>query len=155
MSLKPISASINATLKLSAATLAIIFSSFSFSAEVYKWVDEHGNTHYADKKPNNTESKSIHIRNTTSTPNQRTSSQSNAINEQQARAAQAKNEVAQEAARQKDLEKKCALIRNNLKAIAESSRLRVEENGELRYLTPEEIATKKSTHEAQLAEFCQ
>ena len=49
---------------------------------------------------------------------------------------------------------KCDAIRANIKAFAENSRIRIKEDGKLRYLTPEEINTKKAEHQKQLKEFC-
>lgn len=142
-------------IKLCAFIIITSFASHTSSAEVYKWVDEHGNTHYADKKPNNTESKSIRIQSNKGAQRSSAQNQANAIDEKAARAMQAQQEIAQEDARKKEIEAKCATIRENLKIINETSRIRVVEDGNTRYLTPEEISAKKTRHEEQIKEFCQ
>ena len=155
MSFTQISAAFYSSLKLSAIILAAALSTHVVSGEAYKWVDAQGNTHYSDKKPNHTESKSIRISNSKPSSRPSPQGQAKALDEQAARAAQAKNEVAQDEARKKEVAQKCKAIRDNLKVIAETSRIRIEDEGKLRYLTPEEIASKKARHEEQLKEFCE
>jgi hypothetical protein len=142
--------------KLSLAILMLCIAGPTFSDDVYKWVDQHGNTHYSDKKPNNVESKSMNIR--TNTPSQARKApleRAKKLNETQEKALEAKAQILQADARKKEVESKCKRIRENLKTLAETSRIRVEDNGEMRYLDPEEIQKKKSRHEEQLKEFCQ
>ena len=140
--------------------LCIVFaistcSGLAISAEVYKWADSNGNIHYSDKKPNNTTSESIKIQNASSSQRASVQSQAKALDEKAARAMQAKQDAALEDARKKEIEDKCATIRENLKIIAETSRIRVLEDGTPRYLNPEEIEAKKARHEEQIKEFCQ
>lgn len=125
------------------------------SAEVYKWVDKNGNTHYSDRKPKNTQSQSIHIKKHSPSIQNDVQSQAKALDEKEASELQAKQVATEDEARKKEIEEKCAKIRKNLKVIAESSRIRIVENGEVRYLSPEEVAKKKAHHQAQIAEFCQ
>jgi len=37
--------------KIPVSTLILLLYSFSASAEIYKWVDEHGNAHFTDRPP--------------------------------------------------------------------------------------------------------
>ncbi len=141
--------------KLCAFIAITSFASHTSSAEVYKWVDEHGNTHYTDKKPHNTEAKSIRIQSSKTSQRSSAQQQAQAIDEKAARAIQAQQEIAQEDARNKEIEAKCATIRENLKVINETSRIRLVEDGKTRYLTAEEISAKKARHEEQVQEFCQ
>ena len=41
----------------------VMFFSMPMQAEIYKWVDEHGHTHYGEKAPANKKSKQIQLRN--------------------------------------------------------------------------------------------
>lgn len=129
-------------------------TTFAVSAEVYKWIDQDGNTHYSDKKPHNTDSTSIKIKNSKNKQQAKTEKSAKPLDEKAARAAQAQQAEVMDEARQKEIKEKCATIRANLKIIAETSRIRVVEDGNTRYLSPEEIAAKKSRHEQQIKEFC-
>ena len=40
----------------------VMFLSLTAHAEIYKWVDEHGQTHYGEKPPANKKSKQIYVR---------------------------------------------------------------------------------------------
>ncbi len=69
------------------------------------------------------------------------------MNEQQAENAQSRQVSAVEEARQKQRAANCETARNNLSLIRSGSRIKMEENGEERYLTPEEIAEKRAQFE--------
>lgn len=149
------SALFTTTLKLCAFLLISCATTIATSAEVYKWVDSNGNTHYTDKKPNHTESTSIQIK--TSTASQRTSAQNQAkaIDEKTAKEMQVRQEIAQEEARKIEIEEKCKAIRENLRVIAETSRITVVEEGVTRFLSPEEINEKKANFQKQIEDYCQ
>ncbi|HCW89719.1 MAG TPA: DUF4124 domain-containing protein, partial [Marinobacter sp.] len=48
----------------------------------------------------------------------------------------------------------CETARSNLKIIERNSRIRVEENGEQRFLSPEEISQKKQEFRTMVDENC-
>lgn len=66
------------------------------------------------------------------------------MQEQQNEQAEQRKETAVEEARRKQREANCATARSNLELIERNARIRIEENGEQRYLSQEEIAGKKA-----------
>jgi hypothetical protein len=142
-------------LTFSAALTISLLTNLAGASEIYKWVDQNGNTHYADKKPSHTDTTSIKIRSSKSQQHSNVQNQAKALDEKNAAAIQAQEQTSQEEARQREIEAKCERIRENLKVIAETSRIRVVEDGKPRYLSEEEITAKKARHEEQLQEFCQ
>jgi len=119
---------------------------------VYKWTDEDGVPHFGDRQPTGKQAESISIRtgrpsgsdaSGPMSPQQRVQQ----MNEQQAENAQSRQLSAVEEARQKQRAANCETARNNLSLIRSGSRIKMEENGEERYLTPEEIAEKRAQFE--------
>ena len=125
---------------------------------VYKWTDENGVTHFGDRQPTGKNSEQVNVRSGTSrnTDSSRTSPQEqlNQLEEQQQTAAQRQQETAAEEANRKQREANCATAQSNLKVINSNARIRVEENGEMRYLNPEEIDEKRQQFEDIAAENC-
>lgn len=138
-------------------TLASTISALSISAEaeVYKWTDKNGNTHYSDIKPNEIKSQKLNIK--TSGPSQQANSPSASVDElekNKAKSLEQKAEKLQNESRKSETEAQCQNIRDNLKTIAENSRIKINENGETRFLSPEEIESKKATLNKQYTELC-
>ena len=73
---------------------------------------------------------------------------------QKAKESEKRQESAVEEARRKQREANCETARTNLKLIQQNSRIRIEEEGELRYLTPEEIEEQKQQFEKIAEENC-
>lgn len=48
--------------KIFVYTLLLLLFSFSANAEIYKWVDEHGNAHFTDKPPANKKTEEIELK---------------------------------------------------------------------------------------------
>ncbi|MCP4064816.1 MAG: DUF4124 domain-containing protein, partial [Gammaproteobacteria bacterium] len=69
--------------------------------------------------------------------------------------ARQRQETAVEEARRKQRDANCATARSNLEVIANHARIRIEENGELRYLTPEELAEKRAELERMAEDNCE
>ncbi len=138
-----------------AIALCLTGLSFSAFAEIYKWTDEQGNTHYSDIKPKNTSSQSLKIKTNTNTASATDPIQaSKELSERNEADLEAKAKKLQEETQKRELEAQCEAIRDNIKTIEENSRIRITENNETRYLSPEEIAEKKAKFEADLAQFC-
>lgn len=74
------------------------------------------------------------------------------MEEQEAADSEKQKVSAAEEARQKQRAANCKTARTNLSLISSSGRIRVEEDGEQRYLTPEEIAEKREQFE-EIAEL--
>ena len=62
-------------IQLLIGTLALLFSSFTASAEIYRWVDEQGRTHYGDRPAANAEEVEIDVH-TPAVPEKKSASKS-------------------------------------------------------------------------------
>lgn len=128
------------------------------SASVYKWTDENGVTHFGDRQPTGQTAEQVSVRSGTSKGAgvQRRSPQEQLgeLQEQQATEQQKRKESAVEEARRKQREATCATARSNLEVISSNARIRVEENGETRYLNPEEIEQQRQKFQEIADENC-
>jgi RNA 3'-terminal phosphate cyclase len=136
--------------KILALALSLIIAPAFVSAQsVYKWTDEEGVTHFGDRQPIGQQSESISIRTGRQSSSDRASPQERVrqINEQQAEAAESEAMTAAEEARQKQRSANCQTATSNLSLISSGSRIKVQEDGEERFLTDEEIAEKREQFE--------
>jgi len=128
------------------------------SASVYKWTDENGVTHFGDRQPTGLNAEQVNVRSGTSqgAGGQRRSAQEQLgeLQEQQAAEQQQREESAVEEARRKQREANCNTARSNLEVINSNARIRVEENGETRYLSPEEIEQQRQKFQEIADENC-
>ena len=131
----------------------------AFAAGVYKWVDEDGVVHYSDKKPDHQSSQQLNVRTAPAPGAQDRPSaqeQNKALTDKQEveklRQQQA-TETAQAEARQSE---RCDAVKKNLETLSTTARIREKgDNGELRYLTPEEILDRKKQSQSILDNECQ
>jgi len=122
---------------------------------VYKWVDDNGEVHYSDRKPNNISTESLRIRTQKNLqPRKDPIEQAASLDEKQNTALEAKARKLQGESKKRELDAQCLAIKNNLKTLMEKSRIRIEEEGKLRYLSPDEINNKKAAYQEQIEEFC-
>ncbi len=130
-------------------------STNTLAGGVYKWVDENGTVHYSDIKPNNVDAQSMRVQGGKS-GQQRSSAQSKAEDLDQSKQQELEKQAAklQEETRKRETEAQCETVRANLQKIEENSRIKVNENGELRYLSPEEVQEKKSSFQEILEKRC-
>jgi hypothetical protein len=141
---------------LALAVVVMTLPVFATAQSVYKWTDENGVTHFGDRQPTGKQSESVSIRtgkpsdngDSRMSPQQRVQQ----IAEEEAENAQSEKISAAEGARQKQRVANCKTARSNLSLLRGGSRIRVEENGERRYLTPEEISEKREQFE-EIAEL--
>jgi hypothetical protein len=76
------------------------------------------------------------------------------MEEQQRQAQQRADESAAERAQRKQRDAACETARSNLDIIERNSRIRVEEDGEQRFLSQEEINEKKQEFQTMVDENC-
>ncbi|MEX0605207.1 MAG: DUF4124 domain-containing protein [Marinobacter sp.] len=136
-------------MEIKTVILAIVLAvtpAIASAASVYKWTDENGITHFGDRQPTGRKSESVNVR----TGSPRSSEQQRSAQEQvqaidDAREVQSErtNLSAAEEARQKQRTANCETAQSNLKVIDSNARIRVEDNGEQRYLAPEEIEEQR------------
>jgi len=142
-------------------TLAVVLAAtpgLVHSASVYKWTDAEGVTHFGDRQPTGTAAERVDVRTGSSFDNSqsRLSPQQRVqqLEERLQTEAQQRQETAHEEARRKQREANCATARSNLDVISRNARIRIEENGEQRYLAPEEIEDQRRQFEEIAAENC-
>ncbi|MDR9426238.1 MAG: DUF4124 domain-containing protein [Marinobacter sp.] len=127
-------------------------------ASVYKWTDENGVTHFGDRQPTGSKAEQVDVRSGTRSPTGERQSPQERLNEleqNQQNEAQEREETAAEEARRKQREANCATARSNLDVINSNARIRTEgEDGEPRYLSPEEIEERRQEFEKIAEENC-
>lgn len=141
---------------LSLAVLLVAAPALSPAASVYKWTDEEGVTHFGDREPTGKQSEAVSIRTGKRSESNRQSPQQQveALENQEAEETERQEESSVEEARRKQREANCETAQSNLALIQRNNRIRVEEEGELRYLSPEEIDEKKQQFEEIADENC-
>lgn len=141
-------------------TLAIILAVAPFAAtgaSVYKWTDENGVTHFGDRQPTGKQSERVSVRTGKSSGSQQRQSpqeQLEALEAREADEAGKREESAAEEARRKQREANCSTARSNLNILDRNSRIRIEEDGEQRYLSPEEIEEQRQQFQEIADENC-
>ncbi|WP_297797944.1 DUF4124 domain-containing protein [uncultured Marinobacter sp.] len=141
-------------------TLAIILAAVPLAASgasVYKWTDENGVTHFGDRQPTGQQAEQVNVRSGTSSGGQKGQSPQEQLEELEARQAdeaEKREESAVEEARRKQREANCETARSNLRILDRNSRIRVEEEGEQRYLSPEEIDEQRQKFQEIADENC-
>lgn len=126
--------------------MLIVAPALTSAAAVYKWTDDNGITHFGDRQPTGRKSESVNIRTgSTNSGGQQRSAQEQvrAIDDAREERAERANLSAVEEARQKQRKANCETAQSNLKVINSNARIRVEDNGEQRYLAPEEIEEQR------------
>ncbi|KZY61541.1 MULTISPECIES: DUF4124 domain-containing protein [unclassified Oleiphilus] len=125
--------------------------------QIYKWTDEQGRVHYSDKKPESNKQvsevkvqtgKGLPAPNKSNSPAPNTPEKEQALQEKAAQLSQTTDKKAP-----RD-DNKCAAVKENLSRMVDGARLRIKENGQMRYMTPEEIADKRALSQTYLAENC-
>lgn len=128
------------------------------AADVYKWVDAQGVTHFGAQPPQGVAATRIDL--TTARPAEqqplgeqplpKLDSESPA-DEQQAIDAKVRQQVAQREARRRQY---CLEVRTNLAELQNNPRVRVEENGQLRRLGEDERQLRIEQAQKAIAEHC-
>jgi len=140
--------------------LAIALTFFSLTGalcagEVYKWTDQDGLIHYSDKKPANATSKNIKIKSGKSSGTRISpQNQAQTLNETKSEQLALQAQKLQDDTYKRENDARCQTLRDNLVKFNENSRIKTKENGELRYLTPEEINNKRVQYEKILKDDC-
>jgi len=140
--------------------LAIALAFFSLTGalcagEVYKWTGKDGTIHYSDKKPANVSSKNIKV-NTRKSSGARTSAQEQAqtLNETKSQQLAIQAQKLQDETYTRENDARCQTLRDNLVKFKENSRIKINDNGTLRFLTPEEISAKTKQYQQILKDSC-
>ena len=138
---------------LIASALIVLMSTPVMAAQVYKWVDAQGVTHFGAQPPEGQQATSI---NTTIAPAPAAIPaklpQVGVDEEQQAIDEKVKKEVAAKEAERKQY---CEKMRTNLAQLENNPRLREEVNGEVRRLDENERQKRIAEAKKAIAENCQ
>lgn len=130
----------------------LILTSATAIAEVYKWTDETGKVHYGDRKPEDLAAEKVNVRvGLPSSPAVMAPEPPTAESPDEAKT---EDESQTSGLTQAQRQSNCEIAQNNLKTMQNNGRIRIEENGERRYLTPEEIEAKRAEMQKVATENC-
>ena len=137
---------------LIASALIVLMSTPAMAAQVYKWVDAQGVTHFGAQPPEGQQATSV---NTTIAPAPAAIPaklpQVGIDEEQQAIDEKVKKEVA---AKEAERKKYCETVRTNLAQLENNPRLREEVNGEVRRVDEDERQKRIAETKKAIAENC-
>ncbi|WP_160108415.1 DUF4124 domain-containing protein [Pseudomonas izuensis] len=133
------------------AGLLIGLSPFSMAAQIYKWVDTQGVTHY-DAQPPSGQHATVVVTPSPPTSNPTIPKSSGTIGDQQTIDRNVKKQVADQRA---ELKVFCEQARTNLAQLQNNPRLREEVDGELRRLDDTQRQERIGETQKQIAENCQ
>jgi len=140
--------------------LLSLFASAAWGGSVYRWVDEDGNVQFSSSPPSGQAAEETRYR--TGADRSRQAPAAAGQDQQPAREEQEDGDTEEAPAQGgPDMDalaeqhaQNCEQARRNLETIETNPRLQVEEDGERRYLTPEEIAEHRAEAEAVKEESC-
>ena len=125
--------------------LSVLLSTSLQAGSIHKWVDSEGNTHYGDAPPVTTTSKQVRVQSAPSDPGK---ALPRLVQDK-------KNEKKGDDVPADQATIVCQQAQDDLSVINSSSRIQVKaEDGSLRYLSTEEIASRKEKIEADIEQFC-
>ncbi|MBD3639474.1 MAG: DUF4124 domain-containing protein [Marinobacter sp.] len=135
--------------------LMALVPGIAHSASVYKWTDENGVTHFGDRQPTGSKAEQVSVRSGKGSSSSTSPQEQVQAMEQEAEKRQlTERERAEMEAIRKQREANCATAQSNLKIIDSNARIQVEEDGERRYLSAEEIAEQRMKFEKIAEENC-
>lgn len=139
-------------------------------AAIYKWVDEQGNVQYSSEKPKDAEAEKVRV--TTQPPVDRSTYRRPGQDEAKAEGdtkpdakdakddktktpAEKRKEAAKKAESDKLKKEMCDEARQNLAAIENSARVRIEDDkGEVRYMEEKEVDSRKKSEQERINKYC-
>lgn len=140
--------------------LTAMLLSFSVHAQIYKWVDENGQTHYSEQPPASGEAQQINVPPPPPIDPDAAREDIEELIESQQAADQAEQEAAEQAeqaARQQAiLKENCRIARENLRLYQNNpGRRMLDEEGNVTRLREEERQQKIQEYQEQVDQFCQ
>ena len=142
---------------LSSLMVCFVIPTTSFSASsIFKWTDEKGNVHYGDMHPDGQDAKEMKIqRFKGQTPTASPQSKANDLEKDQAASSKIKALNLQKQVEMKAEEQRCNTAKKNLTTLKNNSRIKIRgEDGNYRYLSPEEISKKMQESQKAVDESC-
>lgn len=135
-------------------SLLLALSSSTMAAQVYKWVDAQGITHFSAQPPQGQAAQTL---NTVTPPPKSVAAESDASENSESLVDQEKidRKVKQQVAEQEAERKRyCETLQTNLAQLQNNPRVRVEENGEVRRLKEEERQSRIAETMQKIEENC-
>ena len=134
---------------------SLLFSAPNHAENVYKWVDEEGRIHYSDIKPNKNNVEEFKVRgNKNTSKGESVFEKTVDLDARKQEELENKAEALQANTERRQQDARCQAIRDNLKKMNENSRIKIMENGETRFLSPEEIDERKNSYQEMLESSC-
>ena len=134
-------------------TLALLVPLAVNAAGIHKWVDADGNVSYGDTPPPNAQSQNVRVQSPPSNPG-RSLPRLGTQGEQEAESAGGGEPETASSSSNDPNEIACTNARQDLRVINRSTRIKLRtSDGEERYLTPEEIAERKTRAEADIEQY--
>lgn len=140
--------------ELTAIVLLVFGLSLTADADIWKWVDEHGNVHYGDRPAREYAVKAELVR---YTPGNRTASTSrpNRTDTSPSKDADPEETPEEERAREDAQAYYCKQAKDIYRSYVGAPRLfRTSEDGQREYLSDDEVAATLADAEAKVAEWC-
>ncbi|MBR9910472.1 MAG: DUF4124 domain-containing protein [Gammaproteobacteria bacterium] len=136
------------------AALLISWGQQASSKEYYRWQDDEGITHYSAHPPKDRVATKVRATNTQIEVRDNQAPPAPAQNADQDSEAAPDNAQQTAAAKPVSDPQRCEAARKNIKTLQEKSRIRIKDNGEYRFLTPEEMAEKLRIAQHIIDEEC-
>lgn len=133
--------------------LSAIMLTLPVSAEIYRWTDDAGNTHFGSNPPTGMNAEPV---TTGRTNTVETSSEQSAEKdaEKEAKSADQQSKQKPDPKRKEIRQQNCEAAREALTTLDQNARVQVMEDGERRYLSPEEKAAERERFETIRDENC-
>lgn len=142
------------TLPFVVITSFMLLGQFSAAEEVFKWVDENGLTHYSALPPKNKKARIVKTQTGHSEPVSYKNSKPADESSSPAQESPVTTPAAPSNIPQKDPER-CTAARKNLETLQNHARVRIKgDDGQLRYLTPNEHGQKMANAQKAIDESC-
>lgn len=138
-------------IQFSLLSFSLFFSASSIGA-IYKWTDEHGKVHYGSQKPPSNKAERLKLKIRNPIIQEKTDDEKNAKTGGEKAA---KPEEKEPQLSRKERKRLCKESREDVARIKENNRFRVKgKDGELRYLTPKEVAERLKIAQEDVRELC-
>lgn len=140
--------------------LGLVFSVPAHAAEIYKWIDEDGVTHYGQEPPPSADAKRVGVDSPPDEEVERERQEMEDTGEELEANREARREAEREERRsaeeREQRERRCADLRESLKKLTENRRLLVPDGeGDVRRLPEEERQERVAERRRQIEENCE
>ena len=126
-------------------------------AKLYKWVAADGSVTYSERKPPDAEAEEVKVHNTAVSDEQARSNLESLTERSEAGRADRESQASHTTAmkeREERIAKNCEIARENLRILETNSRIKESEDGNARYLAPDEIQGRTDTARANIEKYC-